>query len=412
VSPERASALTLSIRSAYASTVKVCFISHSAERGGAESSLLELVDALSRRGIRSSCVLPRRGALNELLADRGVETIVVPFKWWVHRGKSFLRRARRRLPSRQIPGIFRLIRTIRRSGCDVVYTNTTAVGAGAVAARIVGKPHIWHIREFGRDDHGLSYDLGPRFSRKLIGRLSSACIANSHAVADDYRPCLGETEVRVIYNSVPMPASSDEPPPHLPWLHQGAIRCALLGKWLPGKGQEDAVRAMVNLREAKVPAELLLLGGVLDRGYRRQVQRIVEQNELADRVHILGHSDDPMPLLKTADLVLMCSRREAFGRVTVEAMKLGKPVIGTRSGGTPEVVEERETGLLYTPGDTDGLAARIGQFYSNPGLRDAMGAKAGSRARERFNQHRYGGEVEEILRRVVSDSKRADESIR
>ena len=136
--------------------------------------------------------------------------------------------------------------------------------------------------------------------------------------------------------------------------------------------------------------------------YRQHIEQIIEQCNLTDRVHMLGNSDNPMPLMNTADVVLMCSRREAFGRVTVEGMKLGKPVIGTRSGGTPEIVQEGETGLLYAPGDAQELAAKIGHLYANRAVHDSMGAKAHLSARERFNQQKYGREVENILQRVVS----------
>jgi glycosyltransferase involved in cell wall biosynthesis len=390
--------------------MKVCFISHSCLRGGAELSLLELIDALAQRGVQCACILPGRDALNDLLTGRGVETIVVPFKHWVHRGKSLHGRARRMLPLRHIPATLRLATAIKQSRCDVVYTNTIAVGVGAVAAKIAGKPHIWHIREFGYDDHMLSYDLGLQVSRKLIGCLSSACIANSKAVADEYRPSLAGTELTVIYNSVEMPILGDETPADVPWRHAGAIRCVLLGKWLPGKGQEDAVKAMVNLRRMSVPAELLLLGGMIDTEYHQHIERIVAQYNLTDRVHRLGHSDKPTPLMNTADVVLMCSRREAFGRVTVEGMKLGKPVIGTRSGGTPEIVQEGETGFLYAPGDAQELAAKIGHLYANRAVRDSMGTKACLCARKRFNQQKYGSDVENVLKRVISGRSCIDKS--
>jgi glycosyltransferase involved in cell wall biosynthesis len=83
-------------------------------------------------------------------------------------------------------------------------------------------------------------------------------------------------------------------------------------------------------------------------------------------------------------------------------MKLGKPVIGARSGGTTEIVQEGDTGLLYTPGDAKELATRISQLHANQALCDSMGAKASASARERFNQEVYGREVEDVLRRVVS----------
>ena len=381
--------------------MKVCFISHTAGRGGAELSLLELIDELSQRGVECTCVLPAHGPLEDLLADRGVETTVVRYKRWLHPRKPFFKRVRRILFG-YLPDSFHLAAAIRRSGCDVVYTNTVAVCVGAFAAKLAGKPHVWHIREFGYADHGLSFDLGERASRKLIGWLSSVCIANSRAVADDYRPHLGDTEVKVIYNAVEVPIPQTEPPTNTVWRHEGAFRCAIVGILASGKGQEDAIRAMVHLSKMKVPAELLLVGDGVESEYGKALRGLVEQHDLGDRVHLIGYSNDPLSLMQSADVVLVCARQEAFGRTTVEAMKLGKPVIGTRSGGTLELVQNGKTGFLYEPRDAKELASKIGQLHANPSLCESMGANASLHARERFSRKTYGNEVEDVLRRILT----------
>jgi glycosyltransferase involved in cell wall biosynthesis len=376
----------------------VCFISHSASRGGAELSLLDLIDALRARGIRCSCFLPREGALDGLLARKGVEATVVPYKQWVGSDRSVLRRARRL--GRTGQALRPLVSAIRRTRCDVVYTNTVTTCAGAVAAKIAGKPHVWHIREFGFDDHGLNFDFGVGFSRRLVGWLSAACVANSRAVAEEYAPYLGGTVPEVVYNSVEIASAGDGEPPETPWRHQGAIRCMVVGRLQPRKGQEEAIRGMVELGRANVPAELLLLGNA-DPEYRARLERVIDEHGLTDRVHVLPFSDSPAPLMHTADVILVCSRREAFGRVAVEAMKLRKPVIGTRSGGMPEVVQDGTTGFLYTPGDTRELAARIAELWANPGTREAMGVEGRRRARSCFTREKYGRDVERILKRVI-----------
>lgn len=378
--------------------MKVCFISHSSSRGGAELSLLDLVDALSKRGIACSCVLPSSGTLTDLLVDRGIETAIVKYKPWVHRGPRVLRRAQRTL--RNLQAILPLVKVIKRSRCDVVYTNTIAVGVGAVAAKIAGKPHVWHIREFGYEDHNLSFDLGLWISRRLMGRLSKACIANSEAVAEEYAPHLGGTKLSVVYNPVSVESFESETPAEAPWRKEGTLRCILVGRLQPQKGQEEAVGAMAELRRMHVPAELLLLGDA-DPEFREYINRKVSEFDLTERVHVRGFSEEPIELMNSADVLLMCSRREAFGRVTVEAMKLGKPVVGARSGGTPEVVKDGETGYLYTPGNPRELAARIRDLYEDPSAREAMGAEGRRRADERFTLERYGAQVEEILRRVA-----------
>jgi glycosyltransferase involved in cell wall biosynthesis len=156
----------------------------------------------------------------------------------------------------------------------------------------------------------------------------------------------------------------------------------------------------------EIPAELLLVGDA-DPGFLESINRLVHELDLTDRVHVSGFSEEPIQLMRSADVLLMCSRREAFGRVTVEAMKLGMPVVGARSGGTPEVVKEGETGYLYAPGDAVELASRIRDLHSEPSIRAAMGAEGRRQADERFSPERYAAEVEKILRRVLHETERA-----
>lgn len=383
--------------------MRVCFISPYSSRGGAELSLVDLIDALLPLGIECSCIVRSHGAMSEMLADRDVQTIVAPFKPWVHPQKnSPLSRVRKMLPTRQLAGTWRLVGAIKQSGCDLVYTNSITAGAGAMAAKIAGKPHIWHFREFGQDDYQLCYDLGLNLSRYLIRQLSTVCIANSKAVAEAYRPFLAGTELHVVYNAAETPSIDASDNCVSPFQDQDAIRCILPGKYLPGKGQQDAVKAIAALRDMGVPAELLLVGQVLDPGYRQQIERLVAQLDLSDRVYVRGHSDNPVPLIDSADVLLMCSRREAFGRVTVEAMKLGKPVVGTRSGGTPEIIDDGETGLLYEPGDCLMLAQKIAQLYRNPSLREAMGREARMRGDLRFNRQAYGRGIARVIERAMN----------
>ena len=109
-----------------------------------------------------------------------------------------------------------------------------------------------------------------------------------------------------------------------------------------------------------------------------------------------------MPAIRAADVVLMCSRFESFGRVTVEAMLAGKPVIGAASGGTAELIQDGETGLLYEPGNHDELAMKIEYLFEHPEKRLQLGAAARVWATGRFAQQRYAREVHDLLTGVVA----------
>ncbi|MHC5064269.1 MAG: glycosyltransferase family 4 protein [Planctomycetota bacterium] len=380
--------------------MKLCFVSHSAAFDGAERSLLDLIDGLRQRDVQSLCLLPNAGLLADKLAERGIETRIIGYKNWVGRSRGFRKRMRRCFHNSL--ALWPLVRAIRRSGCDLVYTNTFATPVGALAAKIARKPHVWHLREFGDEDHGLYFDFGIDFTRRKVGRWSAACIANSHAVAAAYAPHLGSLSPDVVYNAVEVPPVDMEDLVETPWRQPGALRCMMLGRVHPRKGQQDAIRALAELNAADLPTELLLMGSSSG-GHSEEIKRMVGDLELGESVHLMPYSERPLPIMNTADVVLVCSRKEAFGRVAVEAMKLGKPVIGTRSGGTPEVVQEGQSGFLYEPGEIGELAACIAKLHGSPESRAAMGAEGLRLAREKFTGERYVSGIEAVLRRVLED---------
>ncbi len=127
---------------------------------------------------------------------------------------------------------------------------------------------------------------------------------------------------------------------------------------------------------------------------------------MGERVVMLGYRDELYESMFHADASLVCSRCEAFGRVTIEAMKLGRPVIGSNSGGTPELIDDHRTGLLYEPGNASDLTEKIRWMVDRPQDRLLMGANAARYARERFTLERYGHDFAVVLNDVVADDKR------
>jgi glycosyltransferase involved in cell wall biosynthesis len=107
---------------------------------------------------------------------------------------------------------------------------------------------------------------------------------------------------------------------------------------------------------------------------------------------------DPTPYIRAADVLLMCSRMEAFGNVTVETMQLGRPVIGARSGGTKELIRDGETGLLFEVANPNDLARKIRHLYENRELVDKLGAAARAWTEETFTEEESIGKVYDLLR--------------
>ncbi len=380
-----------------AEKMKICFISHSAEKGGAERSLLELVDALREQGVMDIFVLlPTRGPLIQELENRCVVYQVIPYKWWVGKSSPLWRRMARTLWNFGI--ILPVTRELRRWKCNIVCTNTITVCVGAFAAKLLGLPHVWYIHEFGREGHGFTFDLGERLSLWLLNHLSKVCIANSHAVAQRYGQCLPPAKLRVVYQAVTVP--EEVPYGEEAMTAEGGIRCAIVGALHEVKRQEDAIRAVSLLVQQGVRVKLYIVGRG-DTRYRSFLQSLVFENGLEDYVVFLGYTDNPFPIMKNIDVLLMCSQNEAFGRVTVEAMKLGKPVIGARSGGTTELIRDGFNGFLYAVGDSFELAEKIRFLYEHPEVRLVMGENAREWATKRFTRDQFGKEILAILEEVI-----------
>lgn len=380
--------------------MRVCFISHSAGRYGAELALLELLSGLIELGVDCKVLIPERGPLLVALDRLHIEWRVIGYPVWASGPRR--RRISRRI-TRTLGTLFWLIpmaRTIAKWRCDVVYTNTAVVGAGALAAWLARRPHIWHLHEAGYCREQL-FDLGEHAPR-LIGRLSARVIAISRAVENEYARYISPQKLRVIYQAVTLREGNESSPDRVE--DKQHFRCAIVGSLQVSKGQDEAISALAELVRRGVDAELLIVG-TGDNRFRKALEKSVKHHGLEEQVIFHGYVENPIPLIRAADVILMCSRFEAFGRVTVEAMLAGKPIIGTASGGTVELIQDGKTGLLYEPGNYNELATKIQYLYENPEERSRLGSVARIWAASRFSRKRYAKEVRDLLNDVLTKEK-------
>lgn len=268
----------------------------------------------------------------------------------------------------------------------MVLTNTMVIPAHAIAAKLLGIPHYWLVREFGRDDHRLWFLLGYRRTIRLIGRLSEAVICNSHAVENALLAVDPAMTTHVVYPVVDSPLGI--PPERQPGER---MRAVLIGYFSEAKGQRIAVEAVAIARKAGVDIELTLVGA----GNQKPLRELARRLGVEDLVNIQGRTRDVGRYWSAAHVGLMCSQCEAFGRVTVEAMRAGLPVCGTNAGGTPEIIDPGVNGLLSAAGDANALAANLMTLESDEDLR----RKLASRAVEtpRFQRDRHDDEFTAIL---------------
>ncbi len=336
---------------------RVLYLTHYAELYGANRSLLDLIITLREQGrIEPLVVLAADGPFRSILQKHDIAHVVIPFQTWMHKRvfsggphhrllqrMRFRRAARERDRSARQASV--AIETFaRKRQVELVHTNSSVIGIGGVVARALGVPHVWHIRELPFLHYGFSVDGGVRrYAQEL--RQAQGIIALSQAVVSDMRTLLPlDIPVHVIPNGI---CSENA----LPAQRVGAVNAGfdflLAALFHPSKGQELAVRAFAKVHGEEKNTTLHLVGG----GRSDAVRKLVDELGLQKAVVFHGFVDDISELLGNADCVLQCSKHEALGRIVLEAMAAGIPVIGHASGATPELVEHGVTGLLFTTQD-------------------------------------------------------------
>ncbi len=269
----------------------------------------------------------------------------------------------------------------------MVISNTMVIPSHAVAAKLLGIPHFWMVHEFGKDDHWFRFLFGDRKTIRLIGWLSESVICNSQAVERALLAHDPNMKTHVVYPVVETPLGTP------PERHPGEpMRVVLVGHFFKSKGQHVAVEAIAIARRAGVELELSLVGP----GDPEPVRKLARTLDVADLVQIHGQTDDVGPYWAAAHVALMCSDCEAFGRVTVEAMRAGLPVCGTNTGGTLEIIDPGVNGLLSPPRDATALARNLILLESDEGLRRRLADRAITAAL-RFERRRHDNELATIL---------------
>jgi glycosyltransferase involved in cell wall biosynthesis len=290
----------------------------------------------------------------------------------------------------------------RARGFDVMYANSQkSMVVAAFAGLLSRRPVIWHLHDLLTDEH-----FGPDQIRVAVGvarRLVHLVIANSGATRDAYVAAGGDArQVRVIYNGIdpaPFDAVSDDSADafRVEVGAAGAPLVGLFGRLAPWKGHLVLLDALVDLPGVHA----LLVGGALfegDRQYPEVVRSRVSALGLEDRVHETGFRADVPVLMRACDVIVHASTAaEPFGRVIVEGMLAGRPVVATAAGGARELIEDGVTGVLVPPRDAPALAEALRGLLSDPARAQTM-AEAGRRvARARYSPARIRASVEEAI---------------
>jgi glycosyltransferase involved in cell wall biosynthesis len=183
------------------------------------------------------------------------------------------------------------------------------------------------------------------------------------------------------------------------WLPSQAPVVGNMGALVEHKGQRHLIDAAAAVVRQVPDTRFVILG---EGPLRAVLEHQVKALHLEKHVFLPGFRVDAIGLLKSFDIFVMCSEMEGLGTSTLDAMAAGKPAIGTRIGGIPEVVEDGRTGLLVPPADPDRLADAIVELLRDPAKRQRMGEAGWIRVREHFTVERMIDGTRKVYREVLA----------
>lgn len=404
---------------------RVLFVDHAAVLSGAELALLDIARHFRRT---SRVVLFEDGPFRKRLEeeDVAVDVIAAPESvtsvtraggLWDDLKASF--------------GVLKLAWKLARRACsyDVLHANSQkAMVVSALAGALARRPVVWHLHDLMNADHFST--LHRVVTTQAANALVTRVIANSQATREAFvRNGGAPSKVRVVYNGIRSTAFETESASETNIAPSSATdtpemvsqkrnkRCTLeltasdlvddapvvgvFGRLAPWKGQHVLIEALRELPYAHA----LVVGAPLfenDHPYEQKLRAQAAHLGMEDRVHFLGFRDDVPHLMHACDVVAHTSvDAEPFGRVVVEGMMAGRPVVAARAGGPQEIVESGVTGLLVPPGDPEALAAALRKVLEQPERARALAAEGRRVARRRFSVDTMLEAMEQQYRQIA-----------
>ena len=375
---------------------RILFLDQSGKPGGAELCLIDIA-----KPYRDNCLvgLFADGTFKQLLEKQHIPVQVLATKAIEVRKESGLAQGLGSL--KQLLPLINRVATLSRD-YDLIYANTQkALVVGAIASFLSRRPLVYHLHDILSLDH---FSATNRRIAVTLANRAALVIANSQASQDAFIAAGGRKDiVEFVYNGFDL-ALYQQPATDLKQqlgIDKDRFLVGHFSRLSPWKGQHILLEALTSCPE-NVTA--LLVGEALfgEQDYVQQLHAQVAELKLEDRVKFLGFRDDVSSLMAACNLVTHTSTvAEPFGRVIVEAMLCGTPVVATQAGGAQKLIESGKTGWLVAPGDAMALAAAINNCVAQPEQSARMAQAAKLHAIQRFDVAFINQQIAQKLSKLV-----------
>lgn len=377
--------------------MKILFLEASSGQvvGGSLTGMLELIGGLDRTRYAPVVVLYEEKAVTRQLRAHGIPVRIfskrrLPKEHSLQTSDGYQRakgypgvtpllrgiRATLTFVFETLPAALRLAAVFREEAPEIVHVCNGFRGNldAIVAARLCKIPCVVHCKGF--DKHSYIERL---FAPGVAAAVCMTVAIEQHCREQGMKP----PEYHVIYDGLDLerfrPTRSRDDVREELGIAKDAPLVGVVGNLQEWKGQHVLLEAMVEIARDHPAVVAVVVGGAhrSGRAYADGLRRFVAANGLGDHVVFTGARQDVADVMNAMDVVVHSSvRGEPFGRVIIEAMSVGRPVIATRAGGVPEFVHDGADGVLVEPGNAKELAGALRTLLASHAKRRALGDAA------------------------------------
>ena len=351
--------------------MNILIISDGDSKYGSANSLFGFVSMIKEKyaNMNISIVFPAEYNMESKYRAIGCNTFKIPYylycrvspfsKWKIP--FSFIKHFPKYVYGRII-SLWLLERTIRIETIDIIHSNSFREDLSISISKKYNIPLIMHLREFGDLDYA-SYTYRRGYITTM-NKYVTKFIAVSDAVKDHWikKGIISDKIIR-IYNGVDINKNYKI---HYPSKETLIYKLVIVGSVTKNKGHHVLVSALSQLpKEIKAKIKVDFIGDYNNK-YGIILNRMIKEFKLSNTIRFLGYMNNPSRVLNEYDCGVMCSRCEAFGRVTIEYLMAGLCVIASKGGANPEIIQDNNTGFLFEQENPIELAKCIENIIKNP----------------------------------------------
>jgi len=373
-------------------TKKILLLHSSNDMYGASRIVLQVIDILIKAKYEVFVILPYEGVLNKIITDKGASCSVYNLgvfrKKYMNLKGSYNRFLKIKKAKNHIANY------IDKQRIDLLYTSTSVIISGGLAAKKSGIPSISHIHEIPTGNK--LYEI---FSGLFVRIFSKKVIVVSNSVAKHWNPYLKRNQLTRVYNGIIFPFTNASFNTKSKTVQN--ITVTSIARLIPYKGHKYFIEVAKELIKLNDQYQFLIVGDTFSgyESYEEELKILVSENDLHQNIHFLGYRSDVQAILGKTDLFFHPSiAPDPLPTVLFEAIKMKVPLVATKLGGAVEILDNGNCGLLVPHNNEIIAADLINDYFENEKLKRLNIEKAIEHSNKHFSPKQFNKNILEIFK--------------